>query len=256
MTPRARFLTLVAALIWATAAQLAAPGELHAQAPAERQDATADSGTDELEEVAELLEYLENWDGDLDRLIPFLRRTFQTPEELQAAYDVLPDELRRDIEQYVEQSSTEGGIGLFGGFDAALKDDGAAFGGLFRLSVAWGIVWPYGDFDVPIYYVFTDIPVPAVGFQLHAHTDNFSSASLTATAHWGGDYFGWSPYIDLGPTVQVGFDGDIAPGVRADVGYGNILIQGFVQTEVLFGADTVISQVYGVRIPWQLFTLL
>lgn len=229
----------------------AAPAALHAQ---QETQPPAAADPKQQEDIDALLDFLDDWDGDAERLMKFLRRTFDTPEELQAIYELLPDDVKVQVDKYVEHWSFEGGIGIYGGFATPFGDgDGQ---GLFRLSLSGGIVWPVGDFDVPIYYVFTDIPSPSAwGFQVHAHTDNFDALTGAVTAHWGGSYFGWSPYVDIGPTAKFDFGGDLAAGARFDVGYGNILIQGFAQTEFFFDDASTFTAVFGVRIPWLLFTL-
>lgn len=236
--------TLAAALCLVAAPALADEGRDNEPAP-------APSKVDE--DLEALLKYLETWDGNFDRLVGFIKRRAETPDQLQAMYDRVPAELRQQVDGKVEYWSFEGGIGLGGGVLAETASGGDA-GGLFRLSLSAGVAWPVGGYDIPVYYVFTDIPGPwAVGFQTFFQADNFSSVAGGATLRVAYDYLGTTPYLELGPAVR--FDGDLAPGARLEVGYGNILLQGFVQADQYFADQQPLTVVAGIRVPWLLFTL-
>ncbi len=200
--------------------------------------------------------FLDEGQLDFERLRSYLRRNFDSPEQLQALYDHLPDAMRQQLEAQVELWSIEGGLGLGGGLRSALSGPGGS-GGVFRLSFSGGVVWPFGGFDLPIYYIFTDIPGPwAVGFMGYAHTDNFSTATAGLNLRVAVDYLGTSPFLEIGPAARVAFkDGDLAPGVHLDLGYGNILIQGFVQAEVFADEAQTLTIIAGLRVPWLLFSL-
>jgi hypothetical protein len=196
----------------------------------------------DLETLEELLAFLEEWDGD--------------PDQLQAAYDALSPQQRQVIDQNFEFWSLEGGLGLGGGFEAPLSGEGDGRG-LFRLSASLGALWPMGDYALPIYYANTDIPGPwAVGVQAFAQTDNFNTFAGGATAKLAWEYIGTSPYLELGPAFRAGSAVDASAGARFEVGYGNILLQGFLQADAWFTDGMPLTIVAGVRLPWLLLTLL
>jgi len=202
----------------------------------------------------ELLDFIGDDEPDFDRIIGFLERNFEDPESLDAVYQNLPDHLKQKVESQVELWSFEGGLGLAGG----VSNDEGGTSGLFRLSVSGGIVWPFGDFSLPIYYVFTDIPGPwALGFSGHLQTDNFGTAAAGLSLRWAYEYLGTTPYVEVGPAAQLDIETSaLSPGIRAELGYGNILLQGFVQSDVYFDSAVATTVVAGVRIPFILLTLL
>ncbi|MEL6179220.1 MAG: hypothetical protein AAFS10_09710 [Myxococcota bacterium] len=193
-----------------------------------------------LETLDDLLDLIEGWDG--------------SPEELQKLYEQLDPDERKLVDGNFESWSVEGGLGLLGGARLTLGDDGNT-DGIFRLSGTIGAVWPVGDYSMPIYYAFPDIPGPwAIGFQVLAATDNFDSFVGGLLMRWAYDYIGSTPSIEIGPAVRVG--DDTLLGGHLSVGYGNILIQGYVEAEYFFGDEGPLIVVAGLRLPWLLATLL
>ena len=194
----------------------------------------------ELESLDDLLELIENWDG--------------SPEELQELYERLNGNERELVDQNFESWSIEGGLGLLGGTRLTLGDDGVTEG-IFRLGASIGAVWPVGDYALPIYYAFPDIPGPwAIGFQVFAAADNFDSFVGGVALRWAYEYIGTTPSIEVGPAVSVG--DETAVGGHLGFGYGNILFQGYVEAEYFAGSEGPLIVIAGVRIPWLLVTLL
>jgi hypothetical protein len=231
-----------APLCWLVGVAFLTPAALQAQAPpAPPADDTA-RRLSELESLEDLLAFIEDWEGD--------------PDELQRAYDQLSPEQRALIDQNFEAWSLEGGLGLMGGLEAPLGEGGEGRG-LFRLSVSVGVAWPVGDYALPIYYAATEIPGPwAVGFQVFGQADNFDTFSGGASLRLAWEYIGTTPFVELGPAFRAGAGVDAAPGAHLELGYGNILLQGFVQAETWFSGDLPLTVLAGIRLPWLLFTLL
>lgn len=196
----------------------------------------------QLQTLEELLAFLEDWQGD--------------PDELQAAYEALSPEQRQMIDQNFEFWSLEGGLGLAGGLETPLDGDGDGRG-LFRASLSLGALWPMGDYALPIYYADTSIPGPwGIGVQGFVQADNFNTFAGGATFKLAWEYIGSSPYVELGPAFRLGGDADPGAGARLEVGYGNILLQGFLQADTWFTDGMPLTIVGGVRLPWLLLTLL
>ncbi len=211
-------------------------------APSEEEKQKLQEQLSELENIEQLLAFMETWEG--------------TPDELQSAYEGLSPDKRQLIDSNFEFSSIEGGIGLMGGFESPLSGDSEGRG-LFRLSTSLGLVWPVGDYALPIYYAVTDIPGPwAIGFQGFAQVDNFDTFSGGATLRLASQYIGTTASLEIGPAFRAGSDVDGAAGLHMEVGYGNILFQGMIQSEIWFSGDLPLTILAGVRIPWLLWTLL
>lgn len=212
-----------AALTVATALLLCAP-------------VSAQDAPDQFETIEDIIAFLEGFEGG--------------PDELQTAYQNLKPDQRALVDSAFETWSLEGGLGLMGG--ALLPDQGKKRGA-FRLAASIGQVWAVGEYDLPIYYAFTDIPGPwAVGWTAVVQTDNFGNLSAAPMLRWAYEYIGTTPTIDVGPAIRL-FDGDPAVGAKLDLGYGNILAQGYLAGEYYAGNDIAVFA--GVRIPWLLATL-
>lgn len=193
--------------------------------------------------IEELLAFLEEWDG--------------TPDDAQKFYESLSDEEKALARENLEFWSLEGGLGIMGGAASPLSGNDDAEGrGLFRLSASFGAVWPMGAYDLPVYYALPKIPGPwAIGVQGFVQSDNFNTVAGGATLRLAYDYFGSSPFLEVGPAFRAGSGIDAAPGAHLEVGYGNILIQGVIQSEIWFDDQMPLTVVAGVRLPWLLLTL-
>jgi hypothetical protein len=189
---------------------------------------------DEFETIEDIIAFLEGFEGG--------------PDDLQKAYENLKPAQRELVDENFESWSLEGGLSLMGGARLGDKTDTA-----FRMGVSIGQVWAMGDYDLPIYYAFIDIPGPwSLGWTAAVQTDNFGNVSAAPMLRWAYEYIGTTPMIDVGPALRLG-DGDPAFGGKLDLGYGNILVQGYVATE--YYSDNSLSVFAGVRIPWLLATL-
>jgi hypothetical protein len=125
--------------------------------------------------------------------------------------------------------------------------------GHFRMGASLGTIWAVGEYDLPIYYAFTEIPGPwALGWTAVVQTDGFGDLSGALMLRWAYEYIGTTPMVDLGPVVRV-LGGDPAVGGKLDLGYGNILLQGYVAGE--YYSDQSVAVFAGIRIPWLLATL-
>jgi len=195
---------------------------------------TGDSTPPSLESVDDIIEFLESFEGG--------------PDELQQAYENLSPAQRTLVDENFEPWSLEGGLSLMGG---ALLGQKAEPG--FRMGASLGMVWPAGDYDLPIYYAFTEIAGPwAIGWTSAIQTDNFGDLSGAVMLHWAYEYIGTTPMVDAGPVIRLQGD-ELGLGAKLDVGYGNILVQGYVAAEVY--SDSSVSVFAGVRIPWLLATI-
>lgn len=192
------------------------------------------------ESIEELVDFLESWQG--------------SPEELDRLYNDLSPEQRALVDQNFEFWSLEGGLLLGGGVDLR-QGDASGTAGRFRLGASIGAVWPQGDYGLPVYYAFPDIAGPwALGFEAFAATDGFDSFVGGLGVRWAYEYIGWTPYAELGPAVRFDDDG-FGAGAHVELGYGNILVQGFVVGEYMVRDSGPITVLAGVRVPWLLATL-
>ena len=204
---------------------------------AQDEQAPAPPVTPELNTLEDVEAFLDNWNGSAD--------------ELQANYDRLPPATRELIDSLVEFYSIEGGLGLLGGYQNAFSSGDDV--GLFRLEASIGALWPVGDYSLPIYYAVDDITWPwGAGFQVFAAADNFNSFSGGAAFRWAYDYVGTTPHVDLGPVVRYRSE-TLGYGAHLGIGYGNILIQGYVDVEYYVNDPNWLVVVGGVRLPWLLF---
>lgn len=212
---------------------LLACAPLHAQEGGASDEVTQE----DFETIEDIIAFLEGFDGG--------------PDELQKAYENLKPEQKALVDANFETWSLEGGLSLMGGALVPLEDGKKR--GAFRMAASIGQVWAVGDYDLPIYYAFVDIPGPwAIGWTAAVQTDNFGNVSFAPMLRWAYEYIGTTPMIDVGPSVRL-FDGDPAFGGKLDLGYGNILAQGYVATE--FYSDRSLAVFAGVRIPWLLATI-
>lgn len=194
----------------------------------------------ELETIEDLLDLIDTWDGG--------------PDELQATYEGLKPELQAMVDENFESWALEGGIGLGAGYETQLVDEGQGRG-LFSAGLSMGMTWPVGQYALPIYYAVPEIPGPwALGFNVSTRTDNFNTFGGALNLHWAYEYIGTTPFIDVGPALR--YHDDLAVGVHTSVGYGNILLQGYVESEYTFDDSNTLTVIGGVRIPWLLFTLI
>lgn len=190
--------------------------------------------------IEELVDFLENWQG--------------SPEELNKLYNGLSPDQKALVDQNFEFWSLEGGLLLGGGVDL-VQGDNSATNGRFRLGASLGAVWPQGDYGLPVYYAFPDIAGPwALGFEAFAATDSFDSFVGGLGVRWAYEYIGWTPYAEIGPAVRFDDDG-FGAGAHVELGYGNILVQGFVVGEYMVRDQGPITVMAGLRIPWLLATL-
>jgi hypothetical protein len=195
---------------------------------------------DELETIEDLLDLIDTWDGGAD--------------ELQTTYDGLKPELRAMVDENFESWALEGGIGLGAGYEKELAGD-KGDRPLFSTNLSVGMTWPVGDYALPIYYAVPDIPGPwALGWNTAVRTDNFNAFGGSISLHWAYEYIGTTPFFDIGPAVR--YRDELAFGGRALLGYGNILLQGYVESEYTVDDNNTLTVVVGVRVPWLLFTLI
>lgn len=189
----------------------------------------------------ELYQALEGWDG--------------TPEELQALFDALPPEMQAEIEGQFPKWSYEGGLGLGGGYGLELQGDRS--GGFFRMEASFGVTWAVAEYTLPVYYAIPDLAGPwAAGFKVMVATDNFNSVTGGATFHWAYEYIGWTPYVDVGGLFRWDAPRGAQGGAHLEVGYGSILVQGYVQAQYFFPGEGLLTIAGGIRIPWLVFELL
>jgi len=195
---------------------------------------------DELETIEDLLDLIDTWDGDAD--------------ELQVTYDGLKPELREMVDENFESWALEGGIGLGAGYEKELAGD-EGDRPLFSANLSVGMTWPVGDYALPIYYAVPDIAGPwAIGWNTSVRTDNFNTFGGSLSLHWAYEYIGTTPFFDIGPSLR--YQDELGFGARAALGYGNILLQGYVESEYTVDDNNTLTVVVGVRVPWLLFTLI
>ena len=190
-----------------------------------------------LETLEDVEAFLDSWSGSAD--------------ELQAKYETLPPETRALVDSLVEYWSLEGGLGLLGGYQHAFSGEDST--GVFRLEASIGALWPVGKYALPIYYAVDDVTWPwGAGFQVFAASDNFTTFSGGGAFRWAYDYVGTSAHVDVGPVVRYREEA-LGYGAHLGIGYGNILLQGYVDVEFYANDPNRLVALAGVRFPWLLF---